>query len=367
MGINRNWIVGLFLGFGFAFATLAIAQEQTNLDKFKAVNAEILGLLDTQRKLVGEYPSASDERKKQIETEFEQAKGTQAEKMVAWRDTALAAYKDGPNADQAVVDALYLIARDDYQMDRYDAAKEIAELLVANNATKKGLSDLLGSVYFCTNEFTKSKEAFDKAVAAGELSIESQRFVTEVDKYITLWQEEEAKRAEEATANDLPRVQFETSKGNIVIELFENQAPDTVGNFISLIEAGFYDGVVFHRVLPGFMAQGGDPKGTGSGGPGYSIYCECTRDDYRKHFAGTLSMAHAGKNTGGSQFFLTFRPTPHLDGKHTAFGRIIEGMDVLAKLQRINPGQPRGETPDKIVKATVLRKRDHVYAPNKVR
>jgi cyclophilin family peptidyl-prolyl cis-trans isomerase len=119
-------------------------------------------------------------------------------------------------------------------------------------------------------------------------------------------------------------------------------------------------------VLKNFMAQGGDPEGTGSGGPGYNIYCECEKPNARRHFRGSLSMAHAGKNTGGSQFFLTFLPTAHLNGKHTCFGRVVEGMDVLAKIQRIEPGAENAPTPDKIVKAEVVRKRDHAYAPRKV-
>ncbi|MCE9525066.1 MAG: peptidylprolyl isomerase, partial [Planctomycetales bacterium] len=114
-----------------------------------------------------------------------------------------------------------------------------------------------------------------------------------------------------------------------------------------------------------------DPQGDGSGGPGYEIPCECYRDDHRLHFQGSLSMAHAGKDTGGSQFFITFRRTPHLDGKHTAFGRVIEGLDILPKLQRRNPdlagpGAPPLPVPDKIISATVVRKRDHEYAPTKV-
>jgi cyclophilin family peptidyl-prolyl cis-trans isomerase len=160
----------------------------------------------------------------------------------------------------------------------------------------------------------------------------------------------------------------------IVIELFENEAPETVGNFVSLVEKKFYDGLTFHRVLPNFMAQGGDPDGNGGGSPGYSIYCETGKPNARKHFRGTLSMAHAGKDTGGSQFFLTFRPTPHLNpGKpevspgHTVFGRVIEGMDVLPKLQRRDPQALNPPPPDKIVKAEVIRKRNHAYEPNKVK
>ncbi len=132
------------------------------------------------------------------------------------------------------------------------------------------------------------------------------------------------------------------------------------------MEKGFYNGTIFHRVLPGFMAQGGDPEGTGKGGPNYTIACECYKPNYRRHFRGSLSMAHAGRDTGGSQFFLTFVPTDALNGKHTVFGRVIEGMDVLAKLQRIDPEKPKQqEDPDRILKATVLRKRDHKYVPVK--
>jgi len=177
---------------------------------------------------------------------------------------------------------------------------------------------------------------------------------------------EMAKRKAEAQADDLPRVKISTSSGDLVVELFENEAPNTVANFLTLVEKGFYDGTPFHRVIGGFMAQGGDPTGSGSGGPGHAIACECSAPGARKHFLGTLSMAHAGKDTGGSQFFLTFRPTEHLDGKHTVFGRVIEGFDVLPRLTRTQDEQGRpvpGVKPDRIVKAEVVRKRNHPYDP----
>lgn len=173
-------------------------------------------------------------------------------------------------------------------------------------------------------------------------------------------------RAAEAAADDLPRVKIETTKGPIVVELFENEAPNTVANFITLVEKGFYDGTPFHRVIGGFMAQGGDPTGTGTGGPGHVIACECYEPNARKHFLGTLSMAHAGKDTGGSQFFLTFRPTEHLDGRHTVFGRVVEGFEVLPQLVRTE-GPFAGGAPDQIVKAEVIRKRDHDYNPETMR
>ncbi|NMG23056.1 peptidylprolyl isomerase, partial [Brasilonema bromeliae] len=153
-------------------------------------------------------------------------------------------------------------------------------------------------------------------------------------------QEERAIREKEAKADDLPRVKLSTTEGDMVVELYENEAPNTVANFVSLVEKGFYNGLTFHRVLEDFMAQGGDPTGTGSGGPGYNIPCECYQPNARKHFPATLSMAHAGRDTGGSQFFITFVQTKHLDGKHTVFGRVIEGQEVLDKLQRIDPSSP---------------------------
>ncbi len=121
---------------------------------------------------------------------------------------------------------------------------------------------------------------------------------------------------------------IETPKGEIRLELFADQTPLTVANFVNLVERGFYNGVTFHRVIPNFMIQGGDPDGTGRGGPGYRFEDEC-RNDLQHNTAGTLSMANAGPGTNGSQFFITHGPTPHLDGKHTVFGRVVDGQAVV--------------------------------------
>lgn len=129
---------------------------------------------------------------------------------------------------------------------------------------------------------------------------------------------------------------IETEVGKMVIELFAKDVPVTVNNFVFLAREGYYDGSTFHRVLPGFMAQGGDPTGTGMGNPGYRFDDEFTS---HKHGAGALSMANAGANTNGSQFFITYAPQPGLDGKHTVFGQLIEGMDVLNKLKPRDPNQ----------------------------
>jgi len=127
-------------------------------------------------------------------------------------------------------------------------------------------------------------------------------------------------------------IEFENGE-KIIIELYPEEAPGTVANFEKLANEGFYNGLNFHRVIPGFVAQGGCPTGTGTGGPGYSIKCE-TEGNPHKHVAGSLSMAHAGKDTGGSQFFIVHEPQPHLNGVHTVFGQVIEGLDSIYRIKQ---------------------------------
>jgi cyclophilin family peptidyl-prolyl cis-trans isomerase len=133
---------------------------------------------------------------------------------------------------------------------------------------------------------------------------------------------------------------FKTDVGDFVVELYADRAPKTVNNFVFLAKDKFYDGVTFHRVIPGFVAQGGDPTGTGMGGPGYQF-----EDEFHptlKHTGpGILSMANAGKDTNGSQFFITYSATPHLDNKHSVFGKVIKGMDVVLSIPERDPGRTR--------------------------
>ena len=147
-----------------------------------------------------------------------------------------------------------------------------------------------------------------------------------------------------------PKATLETSKGVIVIELYNDLAPKTVENFVTLAKKGFYDGIIFHRVIPGFMIQTGDPTGTGMGGPGYKFSDEfgpgLTHDG-----AGTVSMANAGPNTNGSQFFITLAATHWLDGKHAIFGKVVEGQDVVDQIAAV----PRGAQ-DRPVENVVMKK-----------
>lgn len=147
------------------------------------------------------------------------------------------------------------------------------------------------------------------------------------------------------------RAHMETDKGTMVIELFADKVPVTVNNFVFLSREGFYDGVIFHRVIANFMAQGGDPTGTGRGGPGYKFQDEF--DPSLKHDKrGILSMANAGPNTNGSQFFITHLPTPHLDNRHAVFGQVVEGEDVLMSIPPRDPNNANAPAV-KIIRVTI--------------
>jgi len=240
---------------------------------------------------------------------------------------------------------------DDAALSSPDAAQLYASLLFANNRFKDSLAAL---------DAVNSSALVSDPVLSARIDSARSNSQREVEK----WQSELAIREVEATASDLPRVLMQTSKGPIELELFEDHAPNTVANFISLADSGYYDGILFHRVIPKFMAQGGDPTNresedgsTTKDGPGYTIKDEHTNEDHRNHFAGTLSMAKSSlPNTGGSQFFLTHLPTPHLDGKHTVFGRITSGLETARAIKQ----------DDKIITVMVIRRRDHEYTPEKV-
>ena len=148
------------------------------------------------------------------------------------------------------------------------------------------------------------------------------------------------------------KARLKTAKGDIVVELYADKAPKTVNNFVFLAREGFYDGTTFHRVIKPFMIQGGDPTGTGTGGPGYKFEDEF-HPSLRHNGPGILSMANAGKNTNGSQFFITHVPTPHLDNHHTVFGKVVEGMDVVNAIPERDPGRAR-EPGEKLISIEII-------------
>jgi cyclophilin family peptidyl-prolyl cis-trans isomerase len=361
----------------------AAAKPGPQAAEYQKTLAELKGVLVELGMVQSKYRTAPANECRELQKQWDQltAQGDGLQGKLV--EDAEKVFVEAPNTDRGVV-GLLLDAADDYaRADDFERSLRLAELLVKNKCPDLRAANLAGVSAYAVGDF-EAAEKYLRAAQAGQAHIGIGRdsigpgrdrdavdaavatFLQDPAPYQEAWARETRLRQAEAQADDLPRVLLRTSKGDIEVELFENEAPNTVANFISLVEKKFYDNAPFHRVLPRFMAQGGDPTGTGSGGPGYEIDCECQRPDYRLHFRGSISMAHAGPNTGGSQFFLTFIPTRQLDGKHTVFGRITKGFDVLAKIQRRDPEDKQRAaeiTPDKIVEAKVLRKRNHPYEP----
>lgn len=337
----------------------------TPAEKFKAVAARWTVVDKRLSEIAGEYGLATEADRAKLKVEYTKLVADSQKLLPELRTAAEAAFVAEPNKNPDVTRTLIGMVAYDVRRDENEQALALANKMIEAKCEEPVLYSLAGAAAYHLDDYDTAEKYQTVAKKAGRLDPE-QDYLAQIPAQKKAWAAEQAIRAKEAEANDLPRVKIETSKGPIVIELFENEAPGAVGNFVSLVEKKFYDGVTFHRVLPGFMAQGGDPGGDGTGGPGYKIYCECDKPDARQHFRGSLSMAHAGKDTGGSQFFLTFQPTTQLNKRHTVFGRVIEGFDVLAKIQRRDPQASNPPQPDKIVKAEILRKRSHEYKPNKV-
>ncbi|MGE0756091.1 MAG: peptidylprolyl isomerase [Pirellulaceae bacterium] len=337
----------------------AYAAYQAKLEEWK-------GLLKELRSLKLKFDTAESGETAAIRKQWDELIERGGAMIPALRELGMNAYVADPAADRELERFLLKLLKDDMSVDRYEEAAVLGRAMVEAGCESREALDQAGVAAYCVNDYDSAEKYLKRAESLGSISEFGRRLLALVPEYKALWTKEQEIRQQEVEKNDLPRVKMTTSQGAMVIELFENEAPDTVGNFINLVEKGFYKELPFHRVLSGFMAQGGCPQGNGTGGPGYNIYCECYRPDYRRHFRGTLSMAHAGRDTGGSQFFITFVPTEHLNGRHTAFGRVIEGIEVLSKLQRIDPEAKEKPAPDTIETIEVLRKRDHDYKPKKV-
>ena len=332
--------------------------------EFSVLFSEWKGLIEKLTQIRQRFQLDPNADKKALEAQFNETLEAAKAMSPKLTEAAEAAYLAAPNKNRELDDFLLASLKGLVAGDDFEEAAKLAKILTDNNFENNALNYLAGMAFFATNDFENAGKYLKLASDSGNIDRTGRGYLNSIDKYKVLWEREKAIRAAEDKADNLPKVKLTTSKGDIVLLVLENEAPNTAANFISLVEKKYYDGLKFHRVIPGFMAQGGDPNGDGSGGPGYTIPDECRQSNHRIHFRGSLSMAKtAAPDSGGSQFFLTFVPTPHLDGQHTVFGRVIEGFDVLAKLQRIQPGE--AGTPDKIVKAEVLKKRKHKYDPIK--
>jgi len=332
-------------------------------DKLSARKMEIaLALADLKKR----FETAPVEQKRAIrETYQELIEEFMLQVSPSMEELAEEIFEKEPDNQEAAE----FVIQNAWKTGKYSLIIKIVERLLEQGYESETVLVYGGTAYFAENQFEQAVELLSKTDGATPMDRNlGEPLLAVAQKYLSLWEKEKAVQELEAMAaegDELPRVELTTSKGKILVELFENEAPNTVANFISLVESGFYNGIKFHRVIPNFVVQAGDPRSkseeasTGPDGPGYTIKCECYQENARMHFAGSLSMALKGKDTGNSQFFITHLPTPWLNAiddspyNHTVFGRVLEGLDIVRNI----------EQDDVIEAATVIRKRDHEYKP----
>ncbi|XZE46079.1 peptidylprolyl isomerase [Pirellulaceae bacterium SH467] len=267
----------------------------------------------------------------------------------------------------------------DAQLDRVDVWKTSLSAMLELDPNLLDGELLLELVSACI-----ANQEYDLAMAAGELLkqkhelVESQLlFLSNLPRMKEVWEKEKAKRQEESQRDNNPRIELATSKGRVVIELFEDDAPEAVANIIYLTERGYYNRKAFFRVEQHMVAQTGCEKGDGTGDAGYTIRGEVTSESYRPHLRGSCAIALGAKDggpdsdSGSSQFYIAFTTLEHLDGKYTVFGRVIEGMENVSLFRQMNLADEEEskeqKNPDFIIETKVLRKRDHEYKPTPVR
>ncbi len=335
--------------------------------RFDSVFAEWKELLKRLRDARRAYRIASEDEQPALEKQYDALleEGDQLQQELI--DTAARAVVADPKKNLALGAFLMSVIDEHINAREYEKGNVIAQHLIDLQVDNPKLQEYAGRTAFNMNDFANAQKHLAVANEKNWLTLQGKEQLKTIPFYIKAWEREEQLRRKDKEAEatkPMPRVLMRTTKGDVIFELFADEAPNTVANFISLVNKGFYDGLTFHRVLDD-IAQGGCPKGNGTGHPKYRILSEFNRPNARQHFRGSLSMANSGPNTGGSQFFVALEPTRAFNGKHTVFGRVIEGMDVVSrltrrdpdikKLLRLPPKERKLPTPDRILSAEVTR------------
>lgn len=295
-------------------------------------------------------------------------------------EIALKIVQQSPESSDEATQFLLMATFYRFNNDKYELTGEAAEALIPVTKGGRGLPEIAGVSYWATNQYEKAMPFLEEAFGMGLLDEKNRAALPTVDLLKNAWEGERAKLAAEAAADDLPRVRLKTTRGDIVLELFENEAPNTVANFIRLVESGGYRNVPFYQVLSAQVALAGDTRVTPAN-LGFALPDENQSPEARRAFRGRIAMAKLPMpegsefvtfpNSASSHFFITFRPIFNTSAEHTIFGRIVEGIEHFSALKRIDPnkekkeGEPE-EMPDYILEAEVVRKRDHAYEPNRI-
>ena len=341
--------------------------------KYRQAQADLKSALreaaELQRKYLG--IKTTDEEKEEIGEKLEKISKVVSKIHPKLFDLAEKAWLEEPSReDGEFLNFIIQVLETRMTVGEYERANAIMQGLISLKIPEilPDLYDAAGEIAFMLNDFEQAARFFELAEQNKVLSERCAGFKKDLSYYRSSWAKESVFRQQDSEKKDLPRVTLDTTKGKIVLELYEDQTPNTVANFVYLVEKGFYDGKFFEQVIPGEGAVAGRSLENPDGGPGWTIRDEFDATNSRNHYRGTISMMRGEPNSAGSMFFISFSPIKDLDGKYVVFGRVIEGMDVLTKLQIMDPTNPDPMAePDQIEKASAMTKRDHKYRPKVIK
>lgn len=341
--------------------------------KYRQAQADLKSALreaaELQRKYLG--IKTTEEEKEEIGEKLEKISKVVSKIHPKLFDLAEKAWLEEPSReDGEFLNFIIQVLETRMTVGEYERANAIMQGLISLKIPDilPDLYDAAGEIAFMLNDFEQAARYLELAEQNKVLSERCAGFKKDLSYYRTSWAKESVFRQQDSEKKDLPRVTLDTTKGKIVLELYEDQTPNTVANFVYLVEKGFYDGMFFEQVIPGEGAVAGRSLENPDGGPGWSIRDEFDATNSRNHYRGTISMMRGEPNSAGSIFFISFSPIKDLDGKYVVFGRVVEGMDVLTKLQIMDPTNPDPMAePDQIEKASAVTKRDHKYRPKVIK
>jgi len=331
---------------------------------------------DLRRKIVEHHTDLSADRDSKLQ-EWQKVSQAAREASQQFRKAAIDLYRSEPQRYSTVGDLLFGMLKEECEADRFEGMNEVGKVLVELKYPNPDLDGIAGLAAFGEHDFEFSEQCLRRAMQTGVDTAVPPQVMQSIEQLKEDWKKELELRTAEARADDLPRVRISTTKGVIVLELFEDDAPETVANFLYLVKNGFYDGRPIFRVLKHFVAQTGCERGDGSGSAGYTVRGEMKSPRARKHFRGSVAVALGSDpvtqatdyDSGSAQFFFDLLASPPMNGEYCVFGRVIEGMEVLGELTKIDLSSKdakeeyAGVNPDSMVRVEVVRQRNSSYIP----
>jgi cyclophilin family peptidyl-prolyl cis-trans isomerase len=361
-------------------ASISVIRYQAETPRFKLAIEQFREQIKQMRFAEIRFHNAEASQERQLRDEFYRIRETIAPMHLELLNAGLAEYTTDPANKQLLGKALFESLERNFKKDNYDGLLPLAKGLYETRYPNPELSRIYLLCCIAANEHDQARALITDLTTSNQQLAELDLIRIQLEKLKENWESELKARERDAQGEPLPQAKIMTTKGEIVIELFENDAPEAVASFISLAEQGFYNYLDFFLVVDRFAAQTGCPNEDGTGGPGFMLPNEDDKPTARNVFRGSLVLARLPNqpNSGGSQFFFAFMPMLASEQqKYTVFGRVLSGMNNLAALNRIDPTKKKEEkeneeseekktTPDEIISVEILRKRDHKYEPTQL-